>query len=39
MQVPAISKAVGTVGSTLFLLNSVVLISLHQILKWVWVHL
>ena len=39
MQVPAISKAVGTIGSTLFLLNSLVLISLHQILKWGWIHL
>lgn len=37
MQVPATSKAVGTVG--LFLLNSVVLISLHQTLKWGRVHL
>lgn len=35
----AFSKAVATAGPTLLLLSSVVLISLHQTLKWDWADL
>lgn len=35
-RVPAFSKVLATAGPTLLLLSSVVLISLHQTLKWDW---